>query len=219
MRRCHHAGCVELRDQCPQMAGGHVGGGRITSVEHQLQRCAAVRRQACIEVRSDVQHQQRPTFVDDARDVAHVAQARGMDEDAGAVEACDQFPRCLTAALVEHGIGHVVEVVGRSVAEDEGLQQNGHDQDDPIGRILRTASTSLRNKKAMRRTVAPRRRWASPDRNPCARQGGHFNLALTMVKSSIPCKIKQNISASFVCREPTETCQMKQHSGRAKPLT
>ena len=57
-------------------------------------------------------------------------------EHARAVQPGQQFMRGRAAVLVEHGVGHVVQVEGRGVAEDQALHDRRHEQGDAAARIL-----------------------------------------------------------------------------------
>ena len=57
-------------------------------------------------------------------------------EHARAVELGEKLVRGGAAVLVEHGIGNVVQIVGRGVAEDQALNDRRNEQAEAAARIL-----------------------------------------------------------------------------------
>ena len=86
------------------------------------------------------------------RDLGALGRVGDALEDAGAVEPREQLARGGAAVLVEHGVGHVVEIVGRGVAEIRHCRIGGTNRMTRLRGSLRTASSSLRIRARMRRS-------------------------------------------------------------------
>ena len=78
------------------------------------------RHQPPLEILVDLDGQQRSPVVDHGSQVGGPIQVGHAAENAGPVQLRQQFVRRGAAVLVEHGIGDVVEVVGRHVADRSG---------------------------------------------------------------------------------------------------
>jgi hypothetical protein len=92
---------------------------------------------------ADVQRHQHLAAVDQRRDLPRIVQRGDAAEHARAVQARNQFGRRLAAAAVQQGVGDVVQVVRRRVAEDQGLHDRRPDQDRPVGLVLQDGQQLL----------------------------------------------------------------------------
>ena len=127
---------VELADQAADVARRHAGGGGVATVQDQLQVAASLPGQALLEIGAHVQHEEGIAAIDDPGNIFHPPQGLHPLEDPGGVEAGEQFTGRCPVALVKHGVGHVVEVVGRAVAEQQRLHDRRRDEDHTVGGIL-----------------------------------------------------------------------------------
>ena len=83
-------------------------------------------------------------------DVARALEVRDALEDAGTVQARQQLARGRAVIPVEHGIHHVIQIVGRGVPEDQCLDHRRNEQAHAAARSLSTARSSLRVSARMR---------------------------------------------------------------------
>ena len=65
-----------------------------------------------------------------------IAKLRDAMKYARTVERCQQVVGRGAAVLVQHRVGHVAQIVGRGIAEDQALQHGRHEKADPAARIF-----------------------------------------------------------------------------------
>ncbi|KAF1072089.1 MAG: hypothetical protein GAK39_00842 [Variovorax sp.] len=134
-RAAAQLGVVALHHRA-HVARGRARGVGVARIEDQLHRRALAGREPLLEVGAELHHQQRLLRVDDLADVGLRAQRGDAVEHTGAVEPRDQLGGRAAMALVEQRIGHVAQVVGGGVAEDQALHQRRHDQDHAARGVL-----------------------------------------------------------------------------------
>ena len=123
----HNLGKVALRD------GGR---GGIAAVENDLNVGTLAGEKFVGKVAAYLHGEQRLAVVDPFFGLGRAVERGLTGEFFRTVEAGDEVAGEGGAALIAHDVGHEVEVVGGRVAEDERLDDHGHDEHQPVGRIL-----------------------------------------------------------------------------------
>ena len=86
--------------------------------------------------------------LDGGRDLRGADEHRLASEHARAVELLHDAGRGGAVAQVQHRIGRVGQVVGGPVAEQQGLQQRGHQQEDAAAGLLEQRQQLLAEQEA-----------------------------------------------------------------------
>ncbi len=120
-------GGIELFDDTAQVAERRARGVRVAAVGDDLDVGARSGEQAPLEIRCDLHHEQRAPGIDVAGQIAGAVQIGDAFEDARAIQSRQQLARARAAILIQHGVGHVIEIVGGCVAEYECLHHRGHE--------------------------------------------------------------------------------------------
>jgi hypothetical protein len=96
-----------------------------------------------LEILVDLDDEKRAAAVDPGGDVLVPARFGLAMKDAGSVQAGEKGAEAAAVVLVEHGVGHGVEVEAGGVAEEQALQDRRQEDDEAAAGILQDGEKFL----------------------------------------------------------------------------